>query len=44
MEPLTESVFRGDLPDRVWVEEVVVGDPTELLLAVTQVVLTTATF
>ena len=36
-------MFGGDLPDRVRVEEVVVGDAAELLLAVTQVVLTAET-
>ena len=39
---LTESVFCGDLPDGVWVEEVVVGNSAKLVLAVTQVVLSAA--
>ena len=42
IESLTESVFCGDLPDRVRVEKMVVGNTAKLMLAVTKVVLTAA--
>ena len=40
---LTEAVFSSDLPDRVWVKEVIVRHSAQLMLAVTQVVLTAET-
>ena len=43
MSLLTEAVFSSDLPDRVRVKEVIVRHSAQLMLAVTQVVLTAKT-